>query len=187
MYENERIEKRQNWVMVGFGLIVSIAAVGMLFFVRKKFALLRKALLRKTQALARVEKTTSDKPLRIDIIEWERYRINAAKFHETAIYSEIMELAEQSPGRRAHVLPLARQEVLERELTVSFAHFAVRLQSDYPSLTAGDVKLCCLSLAGLSTWARALCFGSTETNIIRQRKHKIKQKIDGSLFEFIFD
>jgi hypothetical protein len=48
-----------------------------------------------------------------------------------------------------------------------------------------------LSLAGLSSFGRALCFGSTETSIVKQRKHKIKRKMatnEGGrqLFEFIY-
>ena len=132
-----------------------------------------------------------------NISDWHRYKADVKAFEQTGIFAEIVDLARQSRGRGARVMPLARQEALDRELAVVFAHFAVRLQSEYPSLTAGDVKLCCLSLAGLSTWARALCFGSTETNIIKQRKYKIKRKMEldangrsdprgTALFDFIF-
>ncbi len=125
-----------------------------------------------------------------DISDWHRYKADVKAFEQTGIYAEIVDLALQSRGRGARVMPLARQEALDRELAVGFAHFAVRLQSEYPSLTAGDVKLCCLSLAGLSTWARALCFGSTETNIIKaqiqdktqdgtRRKREIRSSRDG--------
>lgn len=126
-----------------------------------------------------------------DISEWKPYLIDAEIFKQTAIYAEIAELARQRPGREARVLPAVRQQVLETELAGRFSDFTARLRADYPALTAGDLKLCCLSLLPLSSFARALCFGSTETNIVKQRKHNIKKKMgsggrDRALFEFIF-
>jgi hypothetical protein len=125
---------------------------------------------------------------KFDISQWRRYLTDAEKFRQTAIYSEIVELAEQKErGRNARILTSERQEALDKELTVVFSHFATRLQSEVPSLTAGEVKFCCLSLTGLSSWARALCLGSTETNIVKQRKHKLKSKLPAELIEFIFE
>ena len=192
LHEGQRIKKRHNWLILGLMLVISVLVTGAVFFMHKKIALLRKI-----SAPAGTEKSTSDGPRYTDISDWERYRVDAAKFRETAIYSEITELTGQPRGRGARVMSLVKQEALDRELAVGFAHFAVRLQSEYPSLTSGDVKLCCLSLAGLSHYAQALCFGSTETNIIRQRKYKIKRKMEldtngtpdprgVALFEYIF-
>ena len=149
------------------------------------------------QRRRRVVSTVSGGRPVTDISDWSRYLTDAGAFRQTPLWAEITELAGQPRGRGARVMSLAKQEALERELAVGFAHFAVRLQSEYPSLTAGDVKLCCLSLAGLSTWARALCFGSTETNIGQQRKYKVKRKMEldphgkpdprgAALFDFIF-
>jgi hypothetical protein len=124
---------------------------------------------------------------KFDISQWRRYLTDVEKFRQTAIYSEIVELAEQKErGRNARILTSDRQEALDKELMVVFAQFAVRLQSEYPTLTTGEVKFCCLSLTGLSSWARALCLGSTETNIVKQRKHKIKVKLPAELVGFIF-
>jgi hypothetical protein len=177
LHENARIEERHNKMIIGLGCVVFLSVVCMLFFMRRKFALFRKVL---------TPGQSLDESPRVDISDWERYLADVARFRATAIYSEIAGLAGQSPGRKARVLSLSRQNALDRELAVVFAHFSVRLQREYPSLTPGDIKLCCLSLAGLSSWGRALCFGSTETNIIRQRKHNIKQKLNPALFEFIF-
>jgi hypothetical protein len=149
------------------------------------------------QRRRRVISQASDRRVATDISDWNRYKADAKAFKQTEIYVEIDTLAGQPRGRGARVLSLTKQETLDRELAVGFAHFAVRLQSEYPSLTAADVKLCCLSLCGLSSWGCALCFGSTETNIVKQRKHKMKHKIevnaDGktdprgmALFDFIF-
>lgn len=115
----------------------------------------------------------------------------ALEFSQTEIYAELVELSAQRPDRNAKVLSLARQEVLDDELEAAFPEFRRRLRSEFPALTAGDVKLCCLSLVPLSSFGRALAFGSTETNIIKQRKHLIKKKlcVDPSgpaVFEFVF-
>lgn len=116
---------------------------------------------------------------------------DAETFRQTPIWAEVASLAEQRPGREAKVITSARQDVLDAELAHVFADFAATLRRDYPTLTAGDVKLCCLSLLPLPPFGRALCWGSTETNIIKQRKHVIKKKLAGDvrgrgLFEFIF-
>jgi hypothetical protein len=141
----------------------------------------------------RVATATADSATR-DVVErgeWDGWRAGAEAFMLTPLYDEITELERQSPGRHARVLPLARQQELDAVLGEHFAEFAARLREVCPGLTPGDVKLCCLSLTGLSTFGRALCFGSTETNIVKQRKHKIKQKLTADpvgrrLFEFIF-
>lgn len=78
------------------------------------------------------------------------------------------------------------------ELAETFSDFATTLRNTYPALTAGDVKMCCLSLLPLSPFGRALCYGSTETNIIKQRKHTIKKKLSAdapghALFDLIFE
>jgi hypothetical protein len=118
--------------------------------------------------------------------------IDAEIFKQTPIWAEVSALAAQPSGRDAKVLTTARQEVLDAELAVRFADFAGTLRGGYPSLTAGDVKLCCLSLLPLTPFGRALCFGSTETNIVKQRKHTVKKKLavdarGQALFDFIFE
>ncbi len=126
-----------------------------------------------------------------EISGWGRWLDDAGRFQKTEIWDEIVALAAQKPGREARVLTLSRQEALDGELGEVFSDLAATLRADYPALTAGDVKLCCLSLLPLSSFGKALCWGSTETNIIKQRKHTIKKKLWGdergrALFEFIF-
>ena len=130
-------------------------------------------------------------PVPPDISSWQRHLASAEIFMRTPVFAEIADLERQPADRRARVLSLSRQEVLDAELAETFPEFMAELRAAYPSLTAGDVKLCCLSLTGLSTFGRALCFGSTETNVVKQRKHKIKRKLTTDdagrqLFDFIF-
>ncbi len=170
-------------MIVGGVAVIGFVVIGaVLFFVRRE----RRP--KETQNAASIPKAVSEH----DISDWQRYLADAETFKQTDIWSELLSLAAQKPGREARVLSSARQEVLDGELARLFPDFSARLRSDYPALTAGDVKLCCLSLVPLSTFARALCFGSVESNIIKQRKHTIKKKLctdarGRALFEFIFN
>jgi hypothetical protein len=125
------------------------------------------------------------------VLESVSWLADAEGFKQTAVWAEIAELAAQRRGREARVLTTARQEVLDAELAERFAGFAAALREGWPALTGGDVKLCCLSLLPLSPFGRALCFGSTETNIVKQRKHTIKKKLGEdergrAMFDFVF-
>jgi hypothetical protein len=179
--------RRQNNVFVAGMVVVALIIVGAaLFFLRRG-----RRPKNDPQSAAPVPETASGTAPDRDISDWRRYLADAEAFKQTAVWDEIARLAAQKPGREARVLSLARQEVLDGELALRFLDFAARLRAEYPALTAGDIKLCCLSLVPLSTFARALCFGSVESNIIKQRKHTIKKKLGGSphgraLFEFIF-
>jgi len=129
--------------------------------------------------------------LRRNSSAWRHHLESGEAFMKTPVYAEVAELERQPADRHARVLSHSRQEALDGELARVFHRFIAELRTECPSLTDGDVKLCCLSLVPLSSFGRALCFGSTETNIIKQRKHKIKRKMDTredahSLFEFIF-
>ncbi len=123
--------------------------------------------------------------------ESEDWLAAAEEFKQTSLWEEIAGLAAQKPGREARVLTTARQEALDAELAERFAGFAGALRAGWPALTGGDIKLCCLSLLPLPPFGRAICFGSTETNIVKQRKHTIKKKMGAddrgrAMFDFIF-
>jgi hypothetical protein len=178
--QTERSIVSLRWIMAGIVCALALLAV----------LAIRERRRRISAAQNRAERT-GQSAAPPDPAVWRRHLANAEMFMRTQIYAEIAGLALQTPDRSAKVLSHARQEVLDAELTETFAAFTAELRADYPSLTAGDVKLCCLSLSGLSSFGRALCFGSTETNIVKQRKHKIKQKLTADeggrrLFDFIF-
>ncbi len=171
-----RLDRRHK-LLIGTVIGVGMLMIGALLFLSE----------RRQRFWAKQNEPVPPSP---DISHWKPYLIDAEIFKQTAIYAEIVELAQQPANRSARVLTVTRQQVLDQELAAVFADFAARLRTDFPSLTTGDVKLCCLSLLPLSSFSRALCFGSTETNIIKQRKHQIKKKLAATqgheLFEFIF-
>jgi hypothetical protein len=178
-----RLQRRHDALVVGL-VCVAVVALGVMVF----------WLLRRRGGAEVSVAEVGAAAVEVDISDWRRHLADAEAFRGTEVWAEVLELAAQKPGRDARVLSLARQEVLDAELAVRFADFATRLRADWPALTAGDVKLCCLSLLPLTPFGRALCFGSTETNIVKQRKHLIKKKLAAdsrnphgpALFEFIF-
>lgn len=180
------LRRRQDSIII-WTVVVAVIMVGTALFFWRKGAV------RSQVSIDGNDSATGRRVLPpVDTSAWKGWLVDAEIFKQSAIWAEIVSLAAQKPGREARVLPSARQEVLDGELSERFSDFAARLRADYPTLTAGDVKLCCLSLLPLSPFARALCFGSTETNIVKQRKHTIKKKMAGEtpgreLFEFIFE
>lgn len=124
-------------------------------------------------------------------LSYDAYLLQAETFKQTAIYAEIKDLETQQRNRNAKVLTNEKQHQLKQEIDRIFKNFQDELNGCGAKLTENDIKLCCLSLLPLSSYAKALCFGSTETNITKQRKHYIKKKMtedsDNSLlFDFIF-
>jgi|GEM_PF-6481575 hypothetical protein len=124
-------------------------------------------------------------------IGYSSYLLQADIFKQTPIYATIKQLEKQQENGQCRVLTYERQDLLEKELDRVFENFQKELCEIDANLTANDIKLCCLSLLPLSTYAKAVCFGSTETNIIKQRKHYIKKKMTQEsdnvlLFDFIF-
>lgn len=119
------------------------------------------------------------------------YLLQATAFMKTPIYEEIIELGKQKKDKNIKILTYNKQDILKEELDRIFNDFIQDLNDSEANLTENDIKLCCLSLLPLTTLTKALCYGSTEINIIKQRKHQIKKKLANkpenlSLFEFIF-
>lgn len=124
-------------------------------------------------------------------IEFSAYLLEADVFSKTPIFLELKNLEAQPKNSKASVLGYAKQEQLQKEIDRTFANFNKQLQETGSNLTQNDLKLCCLSLLPLSSFGKALSFGSTEISVVKQRKHYIKKKMAGSLknqalFNFIF-
>jgi hypothetical protein len=119
------------------------------------------------------------------------YHLQAEMFRQTPIYAEIKELEKQHRDQYVRVLTYEKQDQLQRELDRFFGNFQEDLRRLDARLSRNDIKLCCLSLLPVNSFAKALCFGSTEINIIKQRKYYIKKKMteesaNTQLFDFIF-
>ncbi len=174
----KRLAKMHNAFVIGTIAAAVLAAA--LFLVR-----LRRTRFAKTPAMPQESRPAPPHP-----DDYKRHLISAEIFKQNQVYAEITELARQKRSRDTKILNAARQGVLEEKLGEVFAEFISELKSTC-TLTDNDVKLCCLSLLPLSTFAKSICFGSVEANIVKQRKHQIKKKMGdtregAALFEFIF-
>lgn len=182
----EVLDKRRNKNIVAFAVMGSlIIALVVILYLRRKRSVKHKA----GRNIAHDNNPAEEQALQLAC---QSYLIQAEIFKQTPIYTEIIGLAEQERNTDTKILNFRRQEVLDEELRRVFSKFAEKLKSQY-LLTDNDIKLCCLSLLPLSTFSKALCYGSTEINIIKQRKHHIKRKMGGKssegilLFRFIFE
>ncbi len=187
--QTARLRRRQDTLIVGVLVFVVLSVGAVIFFVRRRRELPGRAASLDDGSVARLD---DGSVAGLDPEDRARWMAAAETFRRSAIYDEVTALASQKPGREARVLTAPRQDALDAELAAVFADFASHLRTVCPSLTSGDVKLCCLSLLPLSPFGRALCWGSTETNIVKQRKHTIKKKlcldpVGRALFNFIFD
>lgn len=171
--------------------IIALALFGGLAIVLIEILYLRGRLLSKHRAEGNKARDNSPEEDQAFKLTCQSYLIQAEVFKQTPVYAEIIVLAEQKRNADTKILNFSRQEVLNEELRRVFSEFIKNLKEHYP-LTDNDIKLCCLSLLPLSTFSKALCYGSTEVNIIKQRKHHIKKKMGRNsegilLFGFIFE
>jgi ribosomal protein L29 len=109
-------------------------------------------------------------------------------FKKKNIYSKIIELSTQKKDKDIKILTYQEQDILDQEIKKTFSRFINDLKSTYPTLTDDDIKLCCLSLLNLGTYAISLCFTVSGSNTIKQRRHRIKCKMaDDSENSFMYD
>ncbi|MBF6628680.1 MAG: hypothetical protein ITG04_09305 [Proteiniphilum sp.] len=182
-------QHKRRWVL---SVALSIVLLGVflmwIYLERKKvYFFFRK----KKRELDRLTSDIQSKEDERSTISYHTYLLQADIFMQTPIYGEIKQLEKQQKSRECRVLTNSKQEQLQQELGRIFEFFQHDLNNLGANLTANDIKLCCLSLLPLSTYSKALCFGSTETGIIKQRKHYIKKKMKQEsdcalLFDFIF-
>lgn len=188
IYSIEYQNKRKLFFIIVFCLIL-LTIIFLLMYIRQKDLFIFTK--RKKAELDDLDFTIKLKTDENKSISYNSYLLQADIFKQTSIYSEIKLLESQQKDRNTKVLTNEKQDQLQQELNRIFENFQNELNTSCAKLTSNDIKLCCLSLLPLSTYGKALCFGSTETNIIKQRKHYIKKKMtkesnNSALFYFIF-
>jgi len=188
LHTMEDQHKRRRVLLGTFSVVLLAAFLLWLFLERNKVHLFFK---QKKRELDRLTSDIQSKEIEMSTISYHTYLLQADIFMQTPIYGEIKKLEKQQKNRECHVLSYSKQKELQREMDRVFEFFLHDLNNLEINLTSNDIKLCCLSLLPLSTYCKALCFGSTETGIIKQRKHYIKNKMKQEsdcalLFDFIF-
>ena len=181
-HENKKISYYIGVLIISFIIVVCY----LLYLQNKKEWIFFK---QKKEELKKLDATIHLKKEKSQTIGYNNFLIEADVFKKSPVYSDIKHLT--SSKKDTKVLTYAKQKQLETEIENIFPNFIQELKNSKSNLTSNDIKLCCLSLLPLTTLAKALCFGSTETNIIKQRKHIIKKKMTKEsdnvpLFNFIF-
>jgi hypothetical protein len=178
-----------NLFLWGIFMLMLLAAISILIYLHRKGVRFFSKV--KNVKLKNLDSEIESKREQIRIIGYSSFALQADIFKQTPLYAEIKALENQGRDKNAKVLNYEKQNLLEKELNRTFTNFQSTLMDSGAKLTQNDIKLCCLSLLPINNWAKALCFGSTDISIVKQRKHYIKQKMTKdsdnlSLFEFIF-
>jgi len=189
-----RFDRQRNTTYLIFLIFlvgIVIFGIGITFYYRSKKKKTHMYIERKQYELHEINSTIESNQKKSKSLKYNSYLILADTFMKTSIYHEISVLGEQKKTNDIKILSYARQEILNKEINKVFHEFIQELKHLDANLTDNDIKLCCLSLLPINSLAKAICYGSTEVNIIKQRKYQIKKKIlinpeNKPLFEFIF-
>lgn len=182
-------QERTKWVTLAVIMIVLVIIIFILVRDHKRLLVFSK---KERKELKKITSEIQKKRDEKKAISLSSYLLQADIFEKTSIYTEIKHFEEQQNSIECPVLTYDKQDQLNEELGRIFKDFQFALREINAKLTDNDIKLCCLSLLPLSNYGKAVCFGSTETSIIKQRKHYIKKKMTQDsdellLFNFIFN
>ena len=79
------------------------------------------------------------------------------------------------------------RQLLNSEIHYVFPKLIKTLKEACPSLTKEDVIFCCLEKSGLDNSVICRCLGSICKKTIKQRKYRVKKKMQEVRFDFLFD
>lgn len=116
----------------------------------------------------------------IETIKMEKEKLRSWLFRQSSLYAKIEKLSAQQKHNKEHiaVLTTADQRQLRTIIGQVYADYIEQLHTQYPKLNEDDILLLCLQLADLSPFAIALCFGNNDTQIVAQRKYRMKSKME---------
>lgn len=186
-----KIEKQNSSKLILSGIfsfVLLAAILALIYLQHKKLSLFSNS---KRHKLKNLDLEIEAKNQEIQKIDFSAYLLEADVFVNTPIFLELKKLESQPRNNKATVLNYEKQETLQKEINRIFKIFNQHLRETEVNLTQNDIRLCCLSLLPLNSFAKALSFGSTEMSVVKQRKHYIKKKMtdnshNDALFNFIF-
>ncbi len=188
-----------NYLFISLGVLAFVVCSVIFYLFHKKKAKEQKefqSLLNQYKdgeiELNQLDKLIESKKSYSTQLTFQAYLIQTELFKETSIYTEMQTLGKQTKSKDAKVFNYQKQEQLQIELQKYFSTFISDLKTYSSKLTEKDTLLCCLSLLPINTFTKALCLGSTDTNIVKQRKFQIRKKMPKDsfcqlFFEFIFE
>lgn len=109
----------------------------------------------------------------------EKAQLCSVVFRETAIYKKIEQLSRQKKNKNKQELRILledEQRQLRSTIMEIYKDYVAHLYQVYPKYTENDCLFSCLSLCGLDDFTIALCFGNVNSQIVVQKRHRMKQK-----------
>lgn len=115
----------------------------------------------------------------IEKLKQEKIELRNLLFAQTNIYKKVIALSKQEVSNNNELKVLTTTELSNLKKTVFeiYDDYISDLHQKYPKLTEDDILCLCLNEAKLSTLTIALCFGTTNTHTINQRKSRIKERM----------
>lgn len=121
-----------------------------------------------------------EKEREIEEMKLEKEQLRTWLFRQSALFAKIEKLSAQQKHNkeRITVLTNTEQKQLHTIIWQIYADYIDQLSEQYPKLNEDDILLLCLQLADLSPFAIALCFGNSDTQVVAQRKYRMKSKME---------
>ncbi|MPM79146.1 hypothetical protein SDC9_126179 [bioreactor metagenome] len=109
----------------------------------------------------------------------QREEVQHTFFRQSAIYKKINKLAKQDTAdkKKINVLNLSDQESLRDTIFAIYNDSITELRLRHPRLTDEDIIFLCLEKNNLPSSIIAYCFGSTNTQVIDQRRYRLKERM----------
>lgn len=117
----------------------------------------------------------------IDQLKEEKLRLRNWLFEQSDIYKKVYAISQQTDieEKKRKVLTTVEQDKLQQTIFGIYEEYVSYLKKEYPRLMDKDILLLCLQKTKLSSLTIALCFGSTNTQAINQRKSRLKDRMNG--------
>ena len=121
-----------------------------------------------------------EKEREIASMKLEKEKLRNWLFRQSALYAKIEKLSAQQKHNKERIAVLTNADQRQLRVIVNqiYADYIEQLRTQYPKLNEDDIFLLCLQLADLSPFAIALCFGNNDTQIVAQRKYRMKSKME---------
>lgn len=111
----------------------------------------------------------------------EKLRLRNWLFEQSDIYKKVYAISQQTDieEKKRKVLTTVEQDKLQQTIFGIYEEYVSYLKKEYPRLMEKDILLLCLQKTKLSSLTIALCFGSTNTQAINQRRSRLKDRMNG--------
>lgn len=115
----------------------------------------------------------------ISCLKKEKLQLRSWLLTQTTVYKKVVSLSSQkvSDKRKMKVLTSLEQQELQQTIFEIYADYIAELRFTYPKLTDSDLLYLCLQQTSLDSLGMAICFGNINTQIIHQRKSRLKEKM----------